>query len=410
MGLKKIEIWVHDHILKNDRIRHFIYGFYQRINWLFSKKIKCEGLIERITPKNEFEYLFGYYDKCPWSNDGTRLLALKVKKTTKEADSKDEAKLVIIDLKTKKEKEIAVTHCWNVQQGCMAEWLDDKRVIFNDFREGHYVSIVLDLLNNSERILSMPVYNVSPDKKFALSLDFSRLHRLRPGYGYCNLEESTKDEKCPDSTCIWRVDIDSGKITPILKYTDFLGFETKENMLGATHKVNHLMISPNGERFMVLHRWFYKKNKFTRLVTCSIDGTDMYNLSDDGFVSHCCWKDNSIIVSYLNNKQKGKGYFELRDKTHDIKQKWPKLVFDGHPSYNSAIDCFVTDTYPDRKRVQTLYILDKSECHVLARVFSPFKYDGNCRCDLHPRWSRDGKAVCFDGSFEGKREVYIVKV
>jgi len=48
------------------------------------------------------------------------------------------------------------------------------------------------------------------------------------------------------------------------------------------------------------------------------------------------------------------------------------------------------------------------EVNVVARVFAPFKYDNDTRCDLHPRWSRDGKMVCFDSIFEGKRGLYAV--
>ena len=47
---------------------------------------------------------------------------------------------------------------------------------------------------------------------------------------------------------------------------------------------------------------------------------------------------------------------------------------------------------------------------VIARVFAPFKYDNDTRCDLHPRWSRDGKKVCFDSVFEGHRGLYVVNV
>ena len=103
MGLKKFEIWIHDHILKNNTIRRFAYGFYQRIVWLFSKKIKSEGDIVQVSPKNGFEYLFGYYDKCPWNPDGDKVLALKVNNTTKEADSKETAIIVIIDPDKKQE-------------------------------------------------------------------------------------------------------------------------------------------------------------------------------------------------------------------------------------------------------------------------------------------------------------------
>ena len=45
---------------------------------------------------------------------------------------------------------------------------------------------------------------------------------------------------------------------------------------------------------------------------------------------------------------------------------------------------------------------------VIAKVFAPFKYDNDTRCDLHPRWRQDGKAICFDSVFEGHRGLYIV--
>ena len=61
-------------------------------------------------------------------------------------------------------------------------------------------------------------------------------------------------------------------------------------MNNAEHKVNHIMLNPSGERFMVLHRWFVGHRKYTRLVTVDVDGSKMYNLSDDDMVSHCYWK------------------------------------------------------------------------------------------------------------------------
>jgi len=406
MGLEKIEIWVHDHILKNATIRHGIYGAYQRVLWLVAPKIKVEGNVKKLTPDDGFEYFFGYYDKCPFNSDQTKLLALKVNSTTKVADSTEEAKIVVIE--SGHCKEVASTHSWNVQQSCMLQWLDDDNILFNDYRENKYISVILNLNSGEEKIIDFPVYTVSSDKSYALSLDFSRLHRLRPGYGYANMEEETKSEKCPNKTCIWKVDLQTGKVSPLLNYADFAKFEPRKEMEGAEHKVNHLMISPNGKRFMVLHRWFQGETKYTRLVTCNVDGTDMYNLSDDDFVSHCCWKNNQEIVSYLNKKDGGKGYYIMKDKTHDYKKIWDELVMDGHPSFNGKQ--YVTDTYPNRTRIQSVYVMDGDKVIRIARMFSPFKYGGDVRCDLHPRWSRDGKSVIVDASFDGKRGVYQIEV
>lgn len=93
MRLDKFEIWVHDYILKNENVRHFLYGAYQRLLYVVSEKVKCEGNVEVITPNDGYEYLFGYYDKCPWDSTGRYMLALRVKNATKEADSAEQAKV-----------------------------------------------------------------------------------------------------------------------------------------------------------------------------------------------------------------------------------------------------------------------------------------------------------------------------
>ena len=31
-----------------------------------------------------------------------------------------------------------------------------------------------------------------------------------------------------------------------------------------------------------------------------------------------------------------------------------------------------------------------------------------CRCDLHPRWRRDGRALAFNSVHEGSRQIYLV--
>jgi len=84
---------------------------------MVSPKIQFEGDAKKITPDDGFEYLFGYYDKCPWSNDGRYLLALKVKNASVEADFTKAAEIVCIDVETKAVECLATTHSWNVSRG-----------------------------------------------------------------------------------------------------------------------------------------------------------------------------------------------------------------------------------------------------------------------------------------------------
>ena len=408
-------------------IKKAVKRLYQLGMYAISPKIKSEGDIVRLSsndPNNE--YFFGYYDKSPWDATGRYMLCMRANDTWGEPDPLSSAEVLLFDLNLNPNdngygRVIAKTHTWNVQQGCMAQWLGpnySSHIIYNDLRDGKYCSVVLNVASGEERVLSVPVYTVSADGKTALTLDFSRLHNLRPGYGYSALREKTEGVALPDETCVWKMDIESGEVTPLLKYTDFASFQPRKEMQeeGCVHKVNHLMLSPNGKRFMVLYRWFVGQRKYTRLITCNVDGTDMYVLSDDDMVSHCYWKNDEEIIAFENKHSEGTGYYLMKDKSQEYTHLWSHLTNDGHPSYCPTDNSLVVfDTYPDRARIQEVKVardtdVEGKDIKVLARAFAPFKYDNDTRCDLHPRWSRDGKKICFDACFEGHRGLYIVNL
>lgn len=382
-----------------------------------NEKLKSEGDVARVSPDDGFEYFYGYYDKSPCDATDRYMICVKVKQAYKSVAPKEPGVVGVIDTKNgNRFYKIGVTHSWNVQQSCMAQWMGPdfkSHIIYNDFRDGKYCSVIFNFeAKKEEKVLPMAAYDVARDGSFILSLDFSRLHRMRPGYGYFNLPDMTKGDLCPDKPCIWKVDVESGTVTELFKYTDFAAFEPNETMEGAEHKVNHLMISPDYKRFMVLHRWFQKGRKHTRLVTVNINKTEMYNLSDDVFVSHCYWKNDEEILSFLRKKETGDHYYLMKDKTQEYKMYWPELRTDGHCSYSPNKQLIITDTYPNRKRLASVYLCteDDNRSRRIARVYSPFRYDNDCRCDLHPRWNRKGTKVCIDSVHEGKRGMYVVNV
>ena len=412
-----IEQKINQALNKHSGIKKGVKRVYQRVMYAVSPKIKSEGEITRISPDDTgHEYFFGYYDKSPEDATGRYVLCLKADDTWSETAPAAPAKILLIDTQKSESdparvKVIASTSTWNVQQGCMLQWLGpdySRMIIYNDFRGGKFCSVVLDVFSGAEKVLCAPVYSVSADGSFALTLDFARLHRLRPGYGYSNLKEATADQKVPQSAAVRKLDIQTNTLTPLLTYADFASFEPRPEMENAEHKVNHIMLSPDGKRFMVLHRWFDGQRKYTRLVTVNTDGTGMYNLSDDDMVSHCYWKNNGEIIAFENKKKQGAGYYLMKDKTPEFKRLWPEMTADGHPSCSPGGELVVTDTYPNRSRVASVKIMDGDDVKVVARVFAPFKYDNDTRCDLHPRWSRDGKSVYFDSVFEGHRGLYRV--
>lgn len=422
-----IEQSVNSQLNKYPRLKKFVKRCYQRSICVFSpSRAKAVGNITPVSPNDGYEYFFGYYDKSPWDATDRYMLCMKATNTWSDVSPREKAQIILIDTaQGNKITPLAETSSWNVQQGCMLQWLGPdyrSRVIFNDCRNGRYCSVILkidihdsDISVREENVLPAPVYSVASDGSFALTLDFSRLYRLRPGYGYYNVPENTASEKIPDAPCIWYMSLKTGEIKPILKYTDFAHFEPRKEMEGAEHKVNHLMISPNEKRFMVLHRWFQNSRKYTRLVTCNVDGTEMYNLSDDDMTSHCCWKNDEEILAFANKRADGCGYYLMKDKTHVYEHYWSGIDYDGHPSYSPDGSKIVFDRYPDRSRMASVMVSSAENreidgIHTLARVFAPFKYDNDTRCDLHPRWNHAGNAVCFDSVFEGHRGLYTVSI
>lgn len=417
MNFVKMEGTAKKVLARFPKTRRFFKQIYHRVSYTLSHEdIKCEGNINRIPPYDNYEYFYGYYDKSPWDITDRYIIALRVNKSNKVPDSTEKANVVVFD--TKNNNEIYVigeTNCWNTQQGCMAQWLGPdycSKIIYNDCRNNKYVSVIYNFVEKrEEKVFDMPIYDVSKDGKFALTLDFSRLHNLRKGYGYANINEETKKEKCPDKTCIWKIDLNSGDISSVIKYTDLAHFESREEMKDAKHKVNHLMISPNGKRFMVLHRWFKHNEKFTRLVTMNIDGTEMYNLSDDNFVSHCCWKNDDEILSFLRKKESGNHYYLMKDRTKEYKMFWEELNTDGHCTYSFDGKYVITDTYPNRKRMASVYLCEESKYPKrVVKVFAPFKFDNDVRCDLHPRWNHEGNKICIDSVHEGKKQLYVIDI
>lgn len=420
-----IEQKINYQLNKYPAVKKVIKRAYQTGMYAISKKIKSEGNITRISPDDpQHEYFFGYYDKSPWDISDRYMLCMKANDTWSDVSPHEKADILLIDTfkpetDENRVKKIAETRAWNVQQACMLQWLGpdfSSRILYNDYRDGKYVSVILTLETMEEKVIPAAVYSVSSDGKFALTLDFSRLYELRPGYGYYNVPEKTKGVALPDSTAIWKVDLETGGVTDLLKYTDFANFQPRPEMkeAGAVHKVNHIMLSPNGKRFMVLYRWFNGQRKYTRLITCNVDGTDMYVLSDDDMVSHCFWKNNSSILAFENKKKGGPGYYLMKDKTDKYIHCWPQFSNDGHPSYSPDGSLIVTDSYPDRARVASINLMDgnerKRDNTTIARVFAPFKYDNDTRCDLHPRWNHAGDKICFDSIFEGHRGLYVVNL
>jgi hypothetical protein len=249
----------------------------------------------------------------------------------------------------------------------------------------------------------------------AVSLSFARVHRTRPGYGYDGVPDPGAAEKAPADDGIYHIDLQTGAHRLIITLAAILDIDHKPSMDGAEHWFNHLQFCTDDSRFVFLHRWTREDGRgwHTRMMTAAPDGSAICNVSDHDMVSHFDWRDAAKILAWATREGEGNHYFLFADEGGGIAPVGTDVLdCDGHCSYSPDRRWVLTDTYPnaDRNRTLILYHPEKGHRVDIGSFHSPPELEGPWRCDLHPRWSRDGRLVCVDSAHEPTRQIYVLDV
>jgi hypothetical protein len=377
--------------------------------------------VRAITKGPRFHW-FGYYDKRQFDPTGRCVLGMEVDFEHRSPRPEDRIRLGMIDLQdSDRWIPLAETSAWNWQQGCMLQWLpgSDREVIYNDRQGDRYVSVILDVRSGRKRTLPAPIYALSPDGRWAVTTDFRRLAHTRPGYGYNGIPDPNRDAPAPEDAGIWHVDLRTGQTRLIISIAQIARTPSPPphpqlDWTGATHWFNHLLVSPDGQRFIFLHRWkggAAGNRFFTRMFTADPDGKNLHLVDGFGGVSHFIWRDARHILSWANRPPLGGKFYLFEDQSDRVEPVGPDVMTrDGHCSYLPGNRWILNDTYPDKERQQHLYLYDTATGRrvPLATFYSPPEYAGEWRCDLHPRFSPDGRFVTVDSAHEGGRQIYLV--
>jgi hypothetical protein len=373
--------------------------------------------VRAITKGPKFHW-FGYYDK--WQFDPSNRFVLGNQTTFEHRSPRpdDAIRVGMVDLHDgDRWIELGQSKAWNWQQGCMLQWRpgSDSEVLWNDREGDRFVCHILNTQTKQRRTIGAPVYCVSPDGRWGLSPDFRRLNDCRPGYGYAGLPDPNRDHPAPDDAGIWRIDLETGEAKLIVSLRDVMQIRTREPYSnGAKHWFNHLLVSPDGKRFIFLHRWRGDKEGksfSTRMFTADLDGKNLYELDPYGKTSHFVWRDPEQVIAWAWHPSHGDKFYLYQDRTENVEVIGKDVMtVNGHITYLPGNEWILNDTYPDKKRLQHPYLYHvASQRRVpLGHFHSPPEYTGEWRCDLHPRFSRDGKLVCIDSPHGAGRQMYLI--
>lgn len=378
------------------KIKRYPRWIYFHINGSFKSLSFCETrqyTVYHIKNKNIF---FGYYDLQQYDRNLEKILAHVVDRNANTAQ--DSASLVWFKTGDCTPHEITQTHAWCWQQGARLRWhpIEENTILYNDFEDGKYVAKQCRLDGTEMKIVSRALYDVDDKFEYGLGLNFARLQRLRPGYGYDAEIDWTKYEAAPINDGVFLINLKSGEEKLLFSLRDL----ANELNLEYQHYINHISIAPSGKRFTFFHLWTkgVEEPWFMRFYVSNIDGTGLKCLEEEICISHYAWIDDKKMLATGTNGTYIV-YNTISGERTILDSEY--LQKDGHPS--ALINGFLSDTYPQKNSMQSVFRIDYDGSHYkeILRVFSDPCRFGEYRCDLHPRVTNTGKVI-IDTTFLGE--------
>ena len=382
------------------------------------------------TPHDHF--MANYFGINAWSPDGRYLAVLETDINGRVPEEGEAATLALVDLQDgNKLIPIGKTLCWNFQEAAMFHWLpwEDGACIYNDCRDGKFVSVVYNWKTGAERIVPYPVSAVSKDGTKAVSVNYARLRLCRPDYGYAGQgQDPLRDDIWPDSDGLWVVDLRTGEGRLILSVRDAAAQMTQiEDPKGLSYFC-HTVLSKNAKKIFFLARtvenldeqvekFGHVKAWHTSAFTIDIDGNNLRRCYPDGWEgSHFNWLDDeTIAVTARWNAGKCWAHTIFKVGEEDkVRHLAPGLLdWDGHLVFSPNGKFLCSDGYwnSNKERNFVLIRVEDEAVRSLGTYFVPEEYQEQySRCDLHARWRPDGSQIAFNSVHEGTRQVYISEV
>lgn len=414
--MNKIEKFIYDKVKNSPAIKFALRNIYQMaFDLLPTPKNSSINPIE-----TKEGYFFGFHDRTPFSLDESRVLAHHTTIPLRMPREGEALGVGYFDF-TKDGKmgdfhQLGESLAWNYHKGCRLQWLDENHIIYNT-REGETpVAVVKNMAGETVRTLPMAIDTVSEDGKWAIAFSYERLHVLMPGYGYEGVSDNgCLGETAPEATGLYLMNTATGE-SRMLASLASLCQSVEGNVSDLKHFVTHTEFSKDGRYISFLHRWIgddYRR-RYSRMGVCDLTTGAIRFLETTGMVSHYVWNSRNQIIAYCSVKEGDAHVLFDVEKGGYTPICLGSLNVDGHQSIVTD-DVFVTDTYPDRRRMASLHKVDiKAQSYErIAYLYSPKRFQTkdfhkHIACDLHPRLSTSKRYLCFDAVFTGQRSLCIM--
>ena len=361
----------------------------------------------------EEHLLASYYGINSWDLSQRYVTVLQTLVKDRIPTEKDPATLALVDVRTKEFIPLAQTRAWNFQQGCMAHWLGtapDSQIIYNDLRDGRFVSVVMDVHTKRElKVIDYPVSAVSPDGKEAISINFARLRITRPDYGYGgDGQNARRTVQFPEDDGLFLVDLETGKARLLISIAHVRSLVPEVPAEGIEY-FNHTLFSRDGSKIFWLAR--ATPNRNTTSLTLHRDGSNLRRCFPDGWGgSHFDWLDGDRLMITAAYDAKVYCHILFTVGQSDYQRLGNGLLdYDGHGTFSPDGRWMVIDTYPaGQLHEQKLHLMDM-KTQACCRWDDSSSRQSSRRMAMRsaPALEPRGDMIAFNSTCTGSRQVYV---
>jgi len=374
-------------------------------------------LIKRKLTRGPLNHFFGYYGINPWDSTARYHLALQTNFHRRPPGADDEAEVGLVDRESGDFVRYGETRAFNLQQGSMMHWIDaghGEEFTYNAWGDGRLVSKAVNKDTREERIIAGAIAAVSVDGRQAMGLNYARMYHCRSVVGYANRIESENLPIEPEDDGLYRIDLAGGGPELVLSIAEVIDAAGLPEPPSGRVWFNHVMFNTDGSRLLFFCRIRTARGHRSSLWTVNPDGSELAMQIDfDHWISHFAWFDSRhILVSADLHGNRQFFIFEDGSGRFDTVGEGV-LPDDGHACYSPDRRWIVCDTYPrgpDHVSELMLYNVGSGDVTTIGRFASESVFMGDVRCDLHPRWTSDGKTISIDAVPDGDRQIYLLDV
>jgi len=337
---------------------------------------------------------FGGFHNLNVFNFKNTVCALRFIGPRKKVNINESVEVIVSKYPYSSQIKIGTTSAFNWQQGSRLQFYEESKLLYNVIIDDKLQACSVCIDSMQKFYLDFPVYAVgSMGGNIFAACNFKNIEDNMPGYGY----RGEYKEKIK-SNSIYLFDKHSKIKSKIFLELDEGDF------------ITHLEFSLDDRYISFFKRTKLNLNDYrSTLCVYTIDGLLVTAINNFDYITHFAWFEDRLLFFGKENDARSGNYYWYCLNNKNILKASDDLP-DGHPTYSNGIS--LTDTYPDRSRVQRLKLLQSLDSHAMncidiAEVTIPIRYTEDNRVDFHPRLNHDGTLYSIDVAHKEGVDMYI---